>query len=108
MPPSSASKMKIAGADVDPFETWNSALPAKRLNTAPVGALSGGMSVPMLTTSGSGAPVLPLYSVDTLVPLSATHHGLPLGDAASPHALTRFGSVNIATPGWFETRFVTV
>src|SRR5438876_11775404 len=83
------------------------------LKTAPVGALSGGLSRPTLTTSDRIDPV-PVYSVDRLVPLSATHHGVPLGKpgdtgpATRPHAFTRFGSWCKATFGWFETSGVTV
>jgi hypothetical protein len=41
------------------------------------------------------------------VPLFADHQNV-VGPAASPHALTRFGSVAAATPGWSDTRFATV
>ena|SRR5438552_65752 len=54
-------------------------------DTAPVGAFGTD------TTSGLGAPSA-VYSVETSVPLSATHHGDP-GKDVSPQALTRFASV---------------
>jgi hypothetical protein len=41
------------------------------------------------------------------VPLSDTHHGL-VGLEVSPQALTRFGSVFGATPGWSETSGTTL
>src|ERR1044071_1273120 len=68
------------------------------LNTVPVGAPCG-----IFTTSGRVVTALlvavaPEYSVETPVPLSATHAGV-LGPNDSPHALTRFGSVVSAWPG---------
>jgi hypothetical protein len=53
--------------------------------------------------------VAPANRVVLSVPLSDTHSGVPgawsvPGLAASPHALTRSGSVNGATPGMFDTR----
>src|SRR5690348_12242076 len=62
--------------------------PGVELNTVPVGP-----SPATLTTSGTiDGGLLPLYSVETFMPLSATHHGdVPL--AVSPHALTRLPSL---------------
>src|SRR5205807_3503910 len=45
----------------------------------------------------------PLYVVALELPLSATHSGVA-GPSASPHGLTRFGSVRRAWPGRSETR----
>src|SRR5690349_17216197 len=63
----------------------------------------------MLTTSGAIAggvePLAPVYSVLSSVPLSETQIG-EVGLAESPHALTRFGSVTSAWPGWSATRLV--
>src|SRR6266581_8929116 len=42
--------------------------------------------------------------VATSAPLSETQTGV-LGPRDMPQALTRFGSVKVATPGWSETRF---
>src|SRR5919197_300204 len=81
--------------------------PAVGLKTAPVGALC------TLTTSGeaggggNGTPSEPRYNVDLLVWLSATHHGV-VGPEVRPQALTRFGSVFGATPGWSETSGMTL
>src|ERR1700722_10211741 len=57
----------------------------------------------IVTTSGTMAPVLPLYKVAKPVPLSETHQGLVAEDD-NPHGLTRLGSVIAATPGISETR----
>src|SRR5437764_15305889 len=83
--PASESKMNLA-APVPP-----SLNPDVLFHTIPVGAPPG-----IETTSGTICGMLPLtppvYSVDTLVPLSFTHSGV-LGPAAIPHGFTRFGSV---------------
>ena len=74
--------------------------PELPLKTMPVGPPA------TLTTSGFGwncGTPSPLYSVETSVPLSFTHHG-DVELAAMPHALTRFGSVLSAFPAWSETR----
>src|SRR6266571_4265016 len=42
--------------------------------------------------------------VATSAPLSETQTGV-LGPRDMPQALTRFGSVKVATPGWSDTRF---
>src|SRR4029453_14387993 len=98
--PSSPSKMNLDDALTVPFVTLK---PEPRvLKTTPVGPLS----VPTVTTSDCGVPA-PLYSVERLVPLSATHHGL-VEEAVSPQALTRFGSRFCAAPGTSETSRVTV
>src|SRR3954470_10413877 len=93
--PSSVSKMKRSPKKSEP-----------PLKTTPVGEAGG---VPpgctgIVTTSGT-IPPEPLYSVETPVPLSATHHGL-LELRASPQGLTRFGSVVGAIPGTSDTRLV--
>src|SRR6266513_401667 len=95
MVPSSVTKMKCAPP--------KSELPLK---TIPVGAdggtpPKGGGTV---TTSGIFWPA-PVYSVETPVPLSATHQGL-VALAVRPHGLTRSGSVTGARPGISETRLV--
>src|SRR4051812_37025575 len=93
--PLSVEKMNSAAPEFVPSLTTN---PGPPLNTSPVGAPG------TLTTSDCGVPD-PSYSVDTSMPLSATHHGVP-DPAARPHAFTRFGSVNCATPSWSETSLV--
>src|SRR3954464_941341 len=91
--------MNRAGALWVPLSMTN---PFVGLNTVPVGAPPG-----MLTTSGAVTGMLPRtppeYSVDTSVPLSATHNGVA-GPADSPHGVTRVGSVMRATPGMSDTR----
>src|SRR4051812_37063591 len=74
------------------------------LNTCPVGAPPGMLTVSTLATGDSGLPTAPLYSVVTSAPLSETQTGV-LGPRDIPHALTSDGSVSWATPGWSETRF---
>src|SRR3954469_1854612 len=78
------------------------------LNTNPVGRPVRGPSVPAMstTTAVTLAPVLPLYSVDRLPPLSETHPGA-VGPATIPQPLTRSGSVFKARPGTSDWRFVT-
>src|SRR5919198_1428794 len=97
MVPLSVAHMKTDGPELSPWRTTKLSL---SLKTIPVGAPA------TWTTSGNGVPS-PVYRVDTLVPLSATHHGV-VGPATSPQALTRFGSVCAATPGWSDTRSVSV
>src|SRR3989441_5849643 len=92
--PSSVAKMKRAGPCAVPLATTN---PAPPLKTVPVGALGTD------TVSGTLAPVLPLYSVERSVPLSATHHG-EVALATSPQALTRAGSTRSAGTAPSETR----
>src|SRR5580765_2182704 len=70
------------------------------LNTTPVG------SSLTATVRGILEPA-PLYSVETLLPLSATHHGLVLL-AARPQALTRFPSVAVPGTPLSDTSGVTV
>ena len=94
--PSSVENRNSEGPDTPSWLTTKSELP---LNTVPVGAPF------TLTTSGMVAPV-PSYRVETLVPLSATHHGV-VGPAARPQALTRFGSTLAAAPGTSETSLWT-
>src|SRR3954468_14234460 len=73
------------------------------LKTTPVGAANGALldDGGIVTTSPCFAP-LPLYKVESPVPLSAPHHGLP-AERASPHGFTRSGSVNDARPATSET-----
>src|SRR5690242_1195665 len=89
--PSSVTKRKVAGL---PLGSPKSGVPLK---TAPVGVPAEPAFAPgIVTTSESGAPVLPLYSVDFPVPLSAAHQGLP-ELRASPQGFTRLVSwVNAA------------
>src|SRR5690242_19368687 len=91
--PSSVEKMKTAAADAVPFVTSK---PVPMFATAPVGAFF---------TSTVRGTLLPFarYSVETFVPLSATHQG-DVGVDVSPHALTRFMSWSAATSAWSETR----
>ena len=82
---------------------------ASELNTCPVGA-----APVTLTTSGTlltDVAVAPAYSVALSEPLSATQSGEPgaafvPGEAASPQALTRSGSVRLALPAWSDTRLI--
>src|SRR5436190_630205 len=92
--PLSVAKMKRAGPEVVPFVTTKLGPPLK---TTPVGA----PATP--TRSGIVAPVLPLYSVDESVPLSATHQG-DVVLATSPQALTRAGSTWSAGTAPSDTR----
>src|SRR4051812_34235420 len=79
--PSSVAKMKRAPAgSAAPTRTWKSA--AEPLNTTPVGGPGTVTVRPIL------APVVPLYRVDLLVPLSETHHG-DVGLATIPQPFTR-------------------
>ena len=89
--------MNNAAADLTPSVTTKF---EPVLDTAPVGAFG------TLTVSGGLLPSA-RYRVLTSVPLSATHQG-EVGRDVSPQALTRFGSTLAATPGWSDTRFVTV
>src|SRR3954454_19143782 len=82
--PSSVEKMNRAPPKLD--------VPLK---TRPVGAEGDGpVGFGIVTTkgapTGNGWPA-PLYSVETPVPLSDTHHGL-VGVRVNPQGLTRFGS----------------
>src|SRR5258706_3559264 len=88
--PSLVAKMKRAAAgSAAPTFTLKSA--AEPLKTIPVGAPG------TVTVRPSFAPVVPLYSVDLLVPLSETHHGdVPL--ATIPQPLTRSVSWPAAAP----------
>src|SRR6516162_5301753 len=85
--PPSVANMKTAGPECPlPSLITKFELP---LNTMPVG------SPATPTTSGVGgnwATPMPLYSVETSVPLSATHHG-EVALAAIPQEFTRFASV---------------
>src|SRR2546423_7003475 len=87
--PSSVANRKSAGP-----------LPTTKLEpvfeTAPVGAFGTD------TTSGLGVPSA-LYSVETSVPLSATHQGEP-GSEVRPQAFTRLASVWSAGTEPSETR----
>src|SRR5436190_17682985 len=97
--------MKTLEKNVPFSETLKPPLPLK---ITPVGAAVVPAGLPvgagMVTVSGTFTPP-PLYSVDTPVPLSATHQGV-VGPCTNPQGLTRFGSWNIATLGRSETRFV--
>ena len=72
----------------------------------PVGAPGTFTTSGPLGGGGNGVPVAS-YSVEVSVPLFATHHGVA-GPSETPQALTRFGSVTGAMPGWSETSGVTV
>src|SRR5439155_8587464 len=72
----------------------------------PVKAGPGGPPA-TLTASPRGLAAKPGFRGDRFVWLAATHHG-DVGLEASPQALTRFGSVLGATPGWSDTKGVTV
>src|SRR5919108_6312782 len=85
MVPSSVTKRNIAFA---PGPTRN---PVVALKTVPVGAeVPVPSGVGIFTTRGCATPAA-LYRVETPVPLSDTHQGLPL-PRESPQAFTRFES----------------
>src|SRR6266536_557127 len=101
--PLSEEKMNSAG----PSPALDlSTKPSVGLNTWPVGLESSGGRVTTRGTCWAVAPPgLMLYSVDTLVPLSATHSGV-VGPRARPQAFFRLGSVSCAAPLMSETRLV--
>src|SRR5262245_51683080 len=74
--------------------------PVVVLKTVPVGLPGTETIRPCFTPA-------PLYSVDLLVPLSATHHGV-VGPEVRPHELTRSGSPGGTTDGWSDTSGTTV
>src|ERR671931_2230531 len=82
MVPLSVTHMNLDGPESTPSLTMKLGPPLK---TMPVGAPA------TWTTSGCGSPS-PLYSVETLVSLSATHQKV-VGPATRHQALTRLGSV---------------
>src|SRR6185369_11557073 len=93
--PPSVTKMNREGPLTVPVDvvmlTTKSFPPA---NTTPVGAECSPPAPGIVTTRGCGLPV-PSYKVDFPVPLSDTQTG-PFGLKATPHPLTRFGSVKSA------------
>src|SRR4051794_18029480 len=96
--PDSDAKMKTAGAVVVPSVTRKSVVLPELLNTCPVGAPPG-----MVTLNGwvSGLPFTsPTYTSLLSVPLADTQN--ETGPTAMPQALTRVGSVIGATPAWSE------
>src|SRR5215470_8879398 len=108
MVPSSVSKMNTLEKDV-PFST--TLKPPLPLKITPVGAAVVPAGLPagagIVTVSGTFTTValMVLYSVETPVPLSATHQGV-VGPCTNPQEFTRLGSVNWARPERSETRFV--
>src|SRR6266851_6720647 len=109
MVPSSVAKRNGGDPDLPLAATTNSPVP---LNTRPVGVPPpvGFVGDGIVTTRGAAtgkAWPRPLYSVETPLPLSATQKG-EVGLNARPQGLTRFGSVNRATPAISETRFTRV
>src|SRR2546425_506323 len=85
--PSSVAKRNRAGADVTPSVITKSSL---SLNATPVGAPGISMVI------GPGWPLASRIAASRSS-LLETHHG-PVGDAASPHPLTRF--VSSSAPRW--------
>jgi hypothetical protein len=73
--------------------------PAVGLNTVPVGPPGTETTRPCFTPAA-------LYSVDLLVPLSETHHGV-VGPDVRPHAFLRSGSIIDASEAWLETSGTT-
>src|SRR5216683_6657420 len=103
--PFSEAKMNSAEPEL-PAASWTKKPVRSGLNTWPVGAPEV-----MFTTRtwATGPGAAPANSVVLSEPLSDTHSGDPgawsvPGVAARPHALSRSGSVNGATPGMSETR----
>src|SRR5438876_784866 len=91
--PSSVANRNRAGPLTPPLLTAKSPVP---LNTVPVGVPVKG---PVSASPGAGIATVrpsfvpaPVYSVDTLAPLSETQIGLD-ELAESPHGFFRFGSV---------------
>ena len=95
--PPSVAKRNLAGPCAAPLVTTKSALP---LNTVPVGW-------PATPTSIENFAPLPPYSVDVLVALLATHHGV-MGPAVMPQAFTRSGSSSVPPTPVSDTRLVTL
>src|SRR5207245_11768208 len=96
--PSSVTKRKKDGLPL----YMKSAKPVVVLNNAPVGVPLPPPGAGIETTSGTADPS-PLYSVETPVPLSATHHGIA-GPCTMPQELTRLASVRSARPAMSDTR----
>src|SRR5713226_8869077 len=103
--PFSEAKMNSAEPEW-PAASWTKKPARSGLNTCPVGAPEV-----MFTTRtwATESAVAPANSVVLPEPLSDTHSGEPgawsvPGVAARPHALSRSGSVNGATPGMSDTR----
>src|SRR5437867_12174132 len=99
--PSSATKMKVLGCELPFFMTLKNGVP---FATIPVGlppslllALGG-----IVMTSPVAVPSR-LYSVDTPAPLSLMKMVFD-EECAMPQGLTKFGSLNLATPGRSETK----
>src|SRR3954470_18953614 len=101
--PASEENRKRAGPELAPECTTK---PVPPLNTVPVGAPPGIETVNGTFTTGEG-PTAPEYSVETSVPLSATHAGV-VGPNDRPQAFTRLRSVSSARPGMSETRLRSV
>src|SRR6266700_5873699 len=107
IPPFSESKRKSAEPEL-PLASCTTNAPRSGLNTWPVGAAAVTSTTrPTLVTDVAVVPAA--YSVALSEPLSDTHSGEPgawsvPGVAARPHALSRSGSVNGATPGTSDTR----
>src|SRR5438034_6773587 len=91
--PSSVAKMNVAGAEVVPSVIMKFEL---AFDTAPVGALATGTAARAVVPSAR-------YTVETSIPLSATHQGERAVEVR-PQALTRLESVFGATPETSETR----
>ena len=89
--------MNVAGAEVTPFVMTKL---EPEFETAPVGALE-------TWTAARAVVPLALYTVETSIPLAATHQGEPAVDV-SPQAFTRWESVFAATPETSATRLVAV
>ena len=97
--PASPANRNRAGPDFVPSAllTTNPVLPLK---TVPVGSFA------TVTVNGTFEPV-PVYSVESPVPLSDTHQG-EVALAEIPQPLTRDGSTRSAGMPPFETRLWTV
>src|SRR5260221_8612658 len=103
--PFSEAKMNSAEPEW-PLASWTTKPARSGLNTWPVGAPEVMFTTRTLATEEGVAPA---YRVVLPEPLSDTHSGEPgawsvPGAPASPHALSRSGSVNGATPGMSDTR----
>src|SRR6266567_2006021 len=103
--PSSVSKMNRLEKDVPFSKTLKPPLPLK---ITPVGAavvpagLPSGTGIVTVSGTFTTGTLWVLYSVDTPVPLSATHQGV-VGPCTNPHGFTRFPSVNWASPAMSDT-----
>src|SRR5689334_20655941 len=114
MVPSSPAKMNSAAPSVGPAPVPGMTKSADALKIVPVGTPGSPATADGILTVGCSFTPACVYNVDVPVPLFATH-STPVGPKASPHGLTRFGSM-VAAPNdatsatrfaWTNVVFVT-